>query len=88
MDVFEGAEVPGLDVLGILEGNNVFSAELVVTDQIPPHFRFDVESLHRVVCEDIAGVLQGYNVGIIREDLEGDRINHFPFIISRKMQLD
>ena len=88
MEVFEGAQISRLDVLWILECDDVFSAELLVVDEISPHLRFDVQAFNCVVCEDIAGVLQGYNMRVVCEDLVGDRIHHLALIILAELELD
>ena len=88
LDVFEGTEISRVDILRILEGNNVASAKFGVADQISPHLRLDVESFDGIVGEDIACVLESYNVCIIGKDLEGYRVHHLSFIVLDKMKLD
>ena len=86
MEVFEGAQIARLDVLWILECDDVFSAKLLIINQISPHLRLNIQPFNSVICVDIAGVLQGYNVRIVREDLVCNRIHHLALIILAELQ--
>lgn len=86
-EVFEGAEVAGLDVLRVLQRDEVFSAEIFVADEIFPQLRFDVQPFDRVVGEDVAGVSQRHHVRVVRENFVCDRINHLSVIVLRKVEL-
>lgn len=81
LNVFKRAQVPRLDVLRVLEGDDVCSAECAVAYKIPPHLRFDIESLNGVVRENITCILQCHNMRVVRKDLECNWIHHFPLVI-------
>lgn len=36
LDVFEGAQISGLEVVGVLEGDDVLAGELLICDQVSP----------------------------------------------------
>lgn len=71
-----------------MQGDDVFPAELLFADQIPPVLGFDVQTFDRVIGEDVAGVPQSDQMCIIGEDLEGDRVHLFPIIVRGELQLD
>ncbi len=52
----ECAEVAAGEVLRVLQGDDVFPAEVRVADEVAPHFRFDVQPLDGVPGENVAGV--------------------------------
>ncbi len=87
LKVLEGAQIPGLNVLRVLDCDNVFPSKLLVADKVAPHLRFDIEPFDCIVRKDIAGDLQSNNMGVVRKNLEGHWIHHLPFIILVEMEL-
>lgn len=71
-----------------MQGDDVCSTELLFADEVTPVLRLDVETLDGVVGEDVAGVHEGDNMGVVGEDLKGDWIHHIPVIVLREMELD
>ncbi|KAL8954370.1 MAG: hypothetical protein Q9193_007274, partial [Seirophora villosa] len=88
LEILESAEVARLNVLRILQSDYVFAAEVLFADEISPVLRFDVEAVDRIIGEDVAGVSKSYEVCVVGEDLEGDRVDHFPIVVLRKVQLN
>lgn len=87
MQVLELAQIAAGEVLRILESDHVRSLELSIADQIPPILRLDVESLDRVVGEDVAGVLQSNDMRVVCEDLERDRIDILALLVLGEVEL-
>ena len=52
----EPTHVPTLYILRVLQHNHIAALELLITDQIPPFLRLDVQPLNRLVREGIASV--------------------------------
>ena len=85
-EILEFAEVAAGEVLRVLQGDDVLSAEFLVADEVSPHLSFDIETLDSLPGENIACGFQGYNVRVVREYFEGDRIHHLSIVILGESQ--
>lgn len=72
----------------VLKCDDVFARKLIVADQVAPVLRLDIETLDGVPCEDIPRCPQRDNVGVIREDLEGDRVAILAVVILVDVELE
>lgn len=86
--MFEGAEVPRLNVLRVLQGDDVFAAKLLIRHQVPPHPRLDVQFLDSIPRKNISRVTQGHNMRVVREDFEGHRVDIFVRVVLCEIKLD
>lgn len=66
--------VSSLHIQRVLQGDDILASEGLVRHEVEPMRRLDVESVDRFASKDVARGLDGDDVRMLVEELEGDGV--------------